>query len=226
MTEAIKAYPLQWPAGWKRTEPTRRRSGNFSKGERRYSDTGGGSWVKYRDLSIADATGRVLAELRRMRIMDANIVISSNLKTGLSGLPLSKQAMPADPGIAVYWQDNTADGWPRRCMAVDQYDKVEHNLAAIAATLDAMRAIERHGGAAILNRAFTGFTALPAPMTGQKPWREVLGVHPREVDVQRIEELYRIRRGAAHPDKGGTQETFLAVQAAYEQAARELGFET
>jgi hypothetical protein len=60
-------------------------------------------------------------------------------------------------------------------MAIDQYDRVEHNLAAIAATLDAMRAIKRHGGAEILDRAFTGFTALPAPMAGGKPWRQVLG---------------------------------------------------
>lgn len=226
MMEVIKAYPLQWPAGWKRTETAKRRSGNFSKGERQYSSTpGGSSWVKYKDLTIADATGRVLDELARMRIIGENIVISSNLRVGIGGLPLSKQAMPTDSGVAVYWQDNTVDGWPRRCMAVDRYERVEHNLAAIAATLEAMRTIERHGGAEILDRAFTGFTALPAPLTGQKPWRDVLGVASDERDPGRIEECYRIKRGEAHPDrKGGDHADFLAVQAAYEQAARELGF--
>lgn len=27
MSEVFKAYPLQWPVGWKRTEPERRRDG-------------------------------------------------------------------------------------------------------------------------------------------------------------------------------------------------------
>jgi hypothetical protein len=88
------------------------------------------------------------------------------------GLPLSKQREPEDPGVAVYWK---TDG-KSLVIAADCYTKIADNLAAVAATLDAMRAIERHGGAAILERAFTGFTALPAPMTGQKPWRDVLGV--------------------------------------------------
>ena len=52
--------------------------------------------------------------------------------------------------------------------------QVEESLAAIAATLDAMRAIERHGGARVLERAFTGFTAVPAP-DARKHWREVFG---------------------------------------------------
>lgn len=228
MSEVIKAYPLQWPVGWKRTEPAKRRTGGFSKGERQHSSTpGGSSWMSYKDLTIADATGRVLNELARMRIISENIVISSNLKVGLGGLPLSKQSMPADPGVAVYWQDNTVDGWPRRCMAIDRYQRVEHNLAALAATLEAMRTIERHGGAEILDRAFTGFTALPAPMTGQKPWREVFGFAPDEqVSQLRLQGAYRTARSDAHPDRqGGDHESFLAVQAAYEAACRELGFQ-
>lgn len=60
-------------------------------------------------------------------------------------------------------------------MAIDQYYRVEENLAAIAATLDAMRAIERHGGAQILDRASTGFAALQAPMAVARSWREMFG---------------------------------------------------
>jgi hypothetical protein len=102
---------------------------------------------------------------------------------------------------------------------------VEHNLAAIAATLEAMRAIERHGGAEILDRAFTGFTALPPPVVGQRPWREVFGFAPdEEVSPLRLEGAYRTARGEAHPDRpGGSHEQFLAVQAAYEAGCRELG---
>ena len=38
-------------------------------------------------------------------------------------------------------------------MAIDAYTRTADNLAAVAATLEAMRAIERHGGAQILERA-------------------------------------------------------------------------
>ncbi|KVD37855.1 hypothetical protein WJ41_22830 [Burkholderia ubonensis] len=62
-------------------------------------------------------------------------------------------------GVAVYWETRAG---ARRVMAIDQYTRVADNLAAVAATLDAMRAIERHGGARILERAFTGFAALAA----------------------------------------------------------------
>lgn len=215
MSEVIEAYPLQWPAGWKRT------------GHRTAADFGtvhlpeGATWKRKRELTIAEATGRVLDELRRMRVAQRDVIISTNLRLRNDGLPLSKQREPEDPGVAVYWK---MDG-KGLVIAADCYTKISDNLAAVAATLDAMRSIKRHGGAQILERAFTGFTALPAPLTGQKPWREVLGVQQNEGGKRVIEEAYRRRRGEAHPDrKGGKHEEFLAVQAAYEQAARELGF--
>lgn len=220
MSEVIKAYPLQWPAGWKRAR--HRVRAQFGKAVRQYSLDNQSSWTSKGDLTIADAVQRVRLELDRMDIRDADIVISTNLHLRLDGLPKSGQAQPADPGAAVYWR--TKDG--QRCMAIDQYDRVDHNLAAIAATMYAMRAIKRHGGAEILDRAFTGFIALPAPMAAGKPWRQVLGFDldytPTADDVRA---QHRVRRGEAHPDrKGGEHEEFLAVQAAYEQAARELGF--
>lgn len=225
----VQAYPLAWPAGWERTPAADRRRGFFSRGERQYfSQPGGSSWMRYLDLSVADAVGRVLSQLERMGVIRENIVISTNLRVRLDGLPRSGQRAPEDPGAAVYWEDNTVDGWPRRCMAVDLYDRVEHNLAALAATLDAMRTIDRHGGAEILDRAFTGFTALPPPVVAQKPWREVLGcqgIDHAAYPIDVVKGSYLRERSKAHPDKGGSQEQFLAVQAAYEQAARELGFQ-
>lgn len=225
MSDPVKAYPLQWPTGWRRTEPDVRRRGQFSRGERQYSvQPGGSSYVAYRELSIADATKRVLDQLGLMGVISEQIVISTNLRVGIGGLPLSKQAMPADPGVAVYWLDVASN--QRRCMAVDRYDRVEHNLAALAATLEAMRAIERHGGAEVLDRAFTGFAALPRPQFAGRPWRQVLGFDEDEKpSVDLVKKEYRLARGDAHPDrKTGSHEEFLAVQEAYEAAARELGF--
>lgn len=84
------------------------------------------------------------------------------------------------------------------CMAIDRYDRVADNLAAIAATLDAMRAIERHGGAEILNRAFTGFAALPDQASDA--WWIVLGV-PWDASRPVIDDAYRHLRSVYHPDK-------------------------
>jgi hypothetical protein len=183
---------------------------------------GGGSWPVQKPISITEAMNRVLNELRRLGVMEGDAIISSNLQLRLDGLPRGEQRAPADPGVAVYWVRPGEQGM--KCMAIDRYNKVEHNLAAIAATLEAIRAIERHGGAEILDRAFTGFAALPAPMAASRPWRDVLGVASDERDVGRVTECYRISRSKAHPDKGGTPEAFQAVDRAYEAAQRELGF--
>lgn len=227
MTEAIKAFPLQWPVGWKRTPEANRKRGLFIRTERQYSSTpGASSYLAKKQMTVDKSLERIRDELRRMGIhLDAvDFIVSTNIPTRRDGLPRSDRGEPMDPGVAVYWKDNTVDGWPQRCMAVDRYDRVADNLAAVAATLEAMRAIERHGGAEILDRAFTGFTALPAPITGQKPWREVIGVAFDESDPVRIRECYRIQRSKAHPDKGGTDAAYQAVERAYEQAAREVGF--
>lgn len=200
----IPAYPLQWPAGWKRTPYERRTRARFVTKERRYSQHSGSAYLHSKELTIADGVERVRGELARMGIRDDDLVISSNLELRLDGFPRSGQRAPADPGIAVYWRD----AGETRCMAIDRYDRVADNLAAVAATLEAMRAIERHGGAEILNRAFTGFTALPAP-GGTAHWRDIL-------DPADPEGSYRRLRGIHHPDRGGDADEFRAVQHAYE----------
>ncbi len=201
----IPAYPLQWPSGWKRTEAAWRTRAKF--GQKRQS-TYNPSWKVHGELSIAQATDRVRDELRRMGIADDDLVISTNLSLRLDGLPRSSQREPDDPGVAVYWQDPFHADHPPRCMAIDRYDRVADNLAAVAATLDAMRAIERHGGAEILDRAFTGFTSLPAP-GGTSHWRDVL-------DPRDPEGSYRRLRSQHHPDRGGDADEFNAVQHAWE----------
>lgn len=192
-------YPLQWPVGWKRTPY--RASAKFSKHDKR--------------LSVYDGVQRVLRELERLGVTEADVVISTNLQTRLDGMPRSDQAQPADPGVCVYWQRGKK---PMQCMAIDRYDKVADNLAAVAATLEAMRAIERHGGAAILDRAFTGFTALPAPIVAgmTRPWWEVLGV-PRDATKDQINIAYRRLASDAHPDKGGTAERMAEINRAREE---------
>lgn len=205
----IPAYPLQWPEGWQRTDNHQRTRARFGKSSRARA---GGGWDYGRRLTIAEAVDRLRSELARMGIQDDDLVISTNLQLRLDGLPRSGQGEPGDPGAAVYWR--TGNDAPR-CMAIDRYDRVADNLAAIAATLDAMRAIERHGGAEILNRAFTGFAALPNGSTTH--WSDVLDV-PETASRAEIEAAYRRLRSLHHPDKGGDGEQFQQIQKAYAEA--------
>ena len=211
-------YPLQWPVGWKRTLPGQRQRGNFAK---RREARPGGTWRPLEDVSIAEACERLLAELQRFGVPEFNVVISTNLQLRLDGLPRSGQAEPDDPGAAVYWRDMGQD----RCMAIDRYSRVAQNIAALAATIEAMRAIERHGGAAILDRAFTGFTALPAPIVAgmKRPWREVFGYGAGDaVHRSMVEEQFRVLASRRHPDKGGTDAQMAELNAAREEALQEL----
>lgn len=204
----ITASPLSWPTGWPRTPADQRITGRFSKRERRSSN----SWPSARDLTIHEAVARVQEELERMGMTRDDVVISTNLRLRLDGLPRSDQREPVDPGVAVYWEAGSGT----KVMAIDRYDRVTDNLAAVAATLDAMRAIERHGGAAILDRAFTGFAALPAP-GAQREWWEVLGVSKNASHAEIIAAHKRLAM-KHHPDRvGGSDELMAEINAAREK---------
>lgn len=216
MTEPIEAYPLTWPTGWKRTPDEARVTARFVRRERKshtYSDGSSFSFNTNRRLTMAEAVQRVLAELQRMGVDRQDVIISTNVPVRLDGLPRSGAREPDDSGVAVYWQEWSGE---RRVMAIDLYDRVADNLAAIAATLDAMRAIERHGGAAILERAFTGFVALPAPGAARE-WWEVLGV-TRTASLDEARAAYRRAASEAHPDRGGDDARMAAINAAWAKA--------
>ena len=214
---SIPAYPLQWPTGWERSHPAQKTHGRFkskTSGYRGFGETK--RWEQGTDLTIADAVKRVREELGRMFIGDDDIVISTNLELRLDGYPRSAQREPDDVGVAVYWRDRGQS----RCMAIDRYYRIADNIGAIAATLEAMRAIERHGGATILDRAFTGFTALPPPLG---PWHDILGV-AAHTPTDQVREAYRRLRSEAHPDRPtGNADRFADVQAAFEAFCDERG---
>jgi hypothetical protein len=215
----INAYPLQWPQGWKRA--TSRDHAKFGKASRFEKRGDSNHYVAGRDLTVSEGLQRVLDELGRMGLGRDDVVISTNLVLRLDGLPRSDQRGPDDPGVAVYWQDRKGG---RKVMAIDRYYRVADNLAAVAATLEAMRAIERHGGAVVLERAFTGFTALPAPgQCAGRDWWIVLEVDRATVTREGCKQAYRRLASQFHPDRpGGSHDAMTELNAAQDAALAEV----
>jgi hypothetical protein len=201
-----EAYPLQWPAGRKRTDNWRRENAKF-------------------EVTFARARDNIVAEIGRLagRYPDPQIVISTNIALRRDGLPLANQRQPDDPGVAVYFL------YKKRQMsfACDRWRKIEHNMQAIAKTIEALRGIARWGTGDMLEAAFTGFTALPPPPAAgpgaapaQRTWRDVFGtgVHTRA----QLQEVYRRLAGAYHPDRGGDPSKMAELNRARDEALQEL----
>jgi hypothetical protein len=186
----VEAYPLAWPQGWERTK--RREDGRFG-------------------VTFARARDELLAEISRLR--GTLPVISSNMQMRRDGLPYANQPALDDPGIAVYF---TYKG-KQMCFACDKYRKVEANMRAIQLTISAIRGIERWGASDMMERAFTGFTALPDQSS--ESWWVVLGVSQQAARAD-VDAAYRALRSKHHPDKGGDPEQFQRVQRAYEAATK------
>lgn len=213
-SEVLAAYPLAWPENWPRHKGPRR-DARF-RGNAGYNYSGSGRSATG-DLTMAEAMKRVHTELQKLGVnVFDDCVISTNLKTNMSGLPRSDQGEPADPGAAIYWQK---PGQPMRVMAIDIYSRTRDNVAAVAATLEAMRKIERHGGAQIMDRAFAGFAAL-APPSGPS-WWVVLGLNRDTATPEQIRAAHRSQLTSAHPDAGGTHDRMAELNRARDQALQE-----
>lgn len=208
--KSLAAFPLAWPMGWKRTPVAERTFGRFVRREKQP----GYGWPSTKSISVSDGVNRILGELERMGIDSQDVIISTNIRLRLDGLPRSGDAEPADPGAALYWRKT---GEPMRSMAIDRYKRVADNLGALAATLEAMRAIERHGGAEILERTFTGFLQLEAE-NKTTSWWALLGVTPEATEAE-IQAAYRKKAAAAHPDAPtGSHDAMSALNEARRQA--------
>lgn len=195
-----QAYPLQWPEGWPRTEPGKRKQDSAFQ------------------VNVGKAIDDLYEELGRLGAK--NIVLSSNLTLNTFHRPYTKQSGISDPGIAVYFTLNGRN----MVMARDAYADWRDNIRSLGLAVEAFRALHRHGGAHMMERAFAGFMALPAP--GSKPargWREVLGIPDGENPTrQTITEHYRVRARNAHPDAGGSEAAMAELNAARDQALREV----
>jgi hypothetical protein len=200
-----QAYPLQWPQGRPRLASFKRKDGRFHKTDWRTNAK--------RSLTVSEAVARLMAEANR--IGARGVVISSNLEIRQDGLPRSGQRKPDDPGVCVYFHL----AGKSRAMPCDTYRNVEDNIAAIAAHIEATRAIERHGVATV-SEMFAGFTALP-PQPGvrtKRPWWEVMNLDPKRNGRAAIEARFRELAKTRHPDAGGSDEAMAELNQARKEA--------
>jgi hypothetical protein len=200
--EGKEAYPLQWPAGWKRS--TYRSSSNFKVPE---------AFGRIRD--------KLLAEVRRMG--GTSVVLSTNIPLTKDGLPYAKFAAPADPGVAIYFVRKGK----AMALACDKWRTVAENVHALTLSIEAMRGLERWGSSEVMERSFTGFTALPPPMSEQvvRTWRAVFGF--AELTTPTIEMVRERRKSLLfqyHPDLGDTPSDAKCqeVNRAFKEASQEL----
>lgn len=189
----ITGFPLCWPPGKPRTATAARRHARFK-------------------TSFAQARNSLIAEIRRLG--GTYPIFSSDIPRRNDGLPYA-DARPksGDSGIAVYFKHKGK----QLCFACDCYLTVDDNMHAIALTIEALRGIARWGTGDMMEAAFTGFTALPAPgESDQNEWWKVLGLAVN-ASPEQVKEAYRILVKKHHPDVGGDPELLRRVTAAWDK---------
>lgn len=197
---SVTAYPLSWPAGWPK---------NTDRWHPRHP---------FKNNTFSRARESLAVELERLGAQD--IILSTNVPLRIDGQPRGDyQDRLPDPGVAVYF---TLRGRPM-VMARDAFYLVSDNLRSLAMAVEHLRGLERHGGGQMVDRAFTGFAALPAP-DRVAPWREVFGLAPgQNVSSLGLQELFRQLAKQRHPDmQGGSESLMIELNRAMDDASREL----
>lgn len=190
---SVEAYPLQWPEGRPRTPRYRMERSRFKT-----------TFARTRDDLIHE-----------LKLLGARLpVLSTNIELRRDGLPYAGRRQPDDPGVAVYFQYKKQ----QMCFACDKYDRVMDNIQAVYKTIDALRGVARWGTGDMMERAFSGFAALPDNNT--ESWWDILECrHDASVDI--INKQHRRLRSDHHPDRGGDKDRFHKIQKAYKQALNE-----
>lgn len=190
-----ESFPLAWPMGQPRTQGWKRQQGQF------------------RQRGFGTIRDEMLNELRLLGA--SGVVVSSDLRTRLDGLPYAAQNEPDDPGIAVYFLRKKKP----YVIACDSFNRAWKNLRAIAGTVEALRAIERYGASSMLEQAFQGFAALPAH-AAEPSWWDVLGVSPG-ASLGQIEDAWEELAKKHHPDVGGNHDEMARINRARDVARSE-----
>lgn len=203
---------LEWPTGWPRTPERNRKAGAFHYWGTEAFTPYGKTEKEYRkvkrDLTRAQAVRSVQEEVALMG--GTGLRIDTGEDRRLDGAPRANQPRDLDSGAVVSFK---LPGGRSIVFPCDKYTSIEQNLGAVAATLEAKRAIERHG-VSTLDREFEGYKALPAgtPAGTRSPY-DVLGLWPL-ASKDEVQAAYRAPAKERHPDRGGSHEAMQELNAA------------
>lgn len=193
---SVQAYPLAWPDGWPRHKGDRDSDIRFKGPTYQWNRV-------YR--GIQEEIGR---------IGGTHIVVSTNQPLRQDGFPYAQERIIRDPGVSAYFmRDDRA-----MVMAQDRFWSIIGNMRSLTMAIEGLRQMERHGGAAMMERAFSGFVALPPP---GKSWCDVLQVR-RDATLEVIEANFRRLARDRHPDKGGSADAMAELNNARDTALREI----
>lgn len=190
-----QAYPLHWPNHRRRTQYPER--------------------SKFKTPSFTDLVKELMHELDLLGAQ--SMVLSTNIPLRQDGLPYGRFTVPQDKGVAAYFEYKGK----KMCFACDRWDRIEDNIRAVQRTIEALRGIDRWGSGDMLEAAFTGFQALPAPSSATRSWWDVLEV-VRDAPISEIETHYKMLARRHHPDSaGGSSEKMAELNTAIAQARKE-----
>lgn len=169
--------------------------------------------------------GRTLDLLKReLRQLDAREVVLSGYfesrhirRDG----QLYADARPTEPGVILEFYSR-AKGMPFR-FAADRFAFWQDNVDAIARSLEALRMMNRYGVTS--GEQYEGFKALPSQGSTTTTTEAALATIRRyapHTNGAVNEQSIRVAKAAAHPDRGGSHEAFVAVAEA-EKALRAAG---
>lgn len=165
--------------------------------------------------SWSDTLDLLARELEMLGARD--IVIEADFEEKdlrLDGMPRANARQPLFPGVRIAFESK----YGPLVYATDTHAFWQHNVRAIALGLQSLRAVDRYG---VTKRGeqYTGWKELssaPAP-TQDKAWQtlsELARITPGD-DIPSDERIIRLARRYAHPDHGGTSESWQRFDTAY-----------
>jgi hypothetical protein len=159
--------------------------------------------------SWQDTLNLLARELQHLKARD--VVIEADFREQdirLDGMPRSNARVPEHPGVRIAFESKHGP----LVYATDSCAYWQHNVRSIALGLEALRAVDRYG---VTKRGeqYTGWKSIAAapaavPLLGDEAWAllgELSGVSLLDTPTDRVVSLARRR---AHPDGGGTSETW------------------
>ncbi len=186
----MNAYPLDWPTGWPRTN-----SPEISR------------------FKITFDRARTDLHIELERLGASNVVLSTNVELRLDGHPYASRRPPEDKGVAVYFSYRGKS----MTFACDRWNKIEDNIQSIRKTIEAIRGIERWGASDMIERAFSGFTAVEDKSAKKRTWYEILECQEND-SPEHVRRSFLRLSAKYHPDKvGGCVVAFKRLSVAYRE---------